>query len=315
MLTVSRRFVRPVLALLSLTFGLGVAEGVATLADGTLEFPTDGRRFSTRAGEHGTNRRGLHERELAEVPPTGVRRFVVLGDSMTWGTGTAAQAWPRLAETHLGPPWESVNLSHYGYDAEQSLATLQTFGWRYGPDAVVFATYGNDLVPTELITVGDAAMPAWVGGDGRGLGRWSLGRRFEGAVRARGFAELENPERDRAALVGLRDAAAAAGVPLFVVVLHPHVLAEPDPIACDRQAGAPDRCAGALARARSQVRMLEELAIPHLDILAALQAGPARSWFGENASDWEHPSPEGHALIGVAVAEWLQPLLPAAPAR
>lgn len=312
---VSRRLLRPLFALLSLSVGLGVAESVATLADGALEFPTDGRRFSTRPGEHGTNRRGLHERELADVPPVGVRRFVVLGDSMTWGTGTAAQAWPRLAETHLGPPWQSVNLSHYGYDAEQSLATLQSLGWRYGPEAVVFATYGNDLVPTELITVGDAAMPAWVGGDGHGLGRWSLGRRFVGALRARGFSEREHPDRYRAALMGLRDAAATAAVPLFVVVLHPHVLAEPDATACGRQAGAPDRCAGALARARIQVRTLEELAIPHLDTLAALHAGPARSWFGENAADWEHPSPEGHAVIGVAVAEWLRPLLPAARAR
>ncbi len=299
----------------SLGVALGGAEALARYADDTLDFPTDGRRFSTRGGTHGTNRSGFLERELPEAPPAGVRRIVVLGDSMTWGTGSAAEAWPRVMEARLGAPWEAVNLSHYGYDAEQSLATLRAIGWRYGPDAVVFGTYGNDLVPTELITVGRSAMPAWVGGpDGPGT-RWSLWRRVEGAWRTRGFEEREAPDRYRAALLALKEATATAGVPLFVVLLVPHVLAEPDLAACEARAGGAARCASALERAERQSRLLDSLSIPYLSTLPALRTGPERAWFAADSSDWEHPSPQGHVVVGEAVADWLGPMLPPAGAR
>ncbi len=296
---------------------LALAELYARHLDDALEFPSDGRRFSTRAGTHGTNRFGLHERDLPDTPPPGVRRIVVLGDSMTWGTASPAEAWPRAVETQLGAPWQTVNLSHYGYDAEQALATLQSFGWRNQPAAVVFGTYANDLVPTELITVGSPAMPAWVGASFLfpGAGRSSLGRRLEGAVRTRYYVEAEDPARFAAAVMAMRDAADAAGVPFFVVLLAPHVLAEPDPERCDAFAGSVGRCAAALELAARQLQMVTQLGVPAFSVVPALQAGPERVWFPADSDDWEHPSPAGHTLIGAAVADWLAALLPVAASR
>ena len=313
----SRRLVRFLSSTVTLVATLALAEAGACHLDGDIQFPRDGRRFSTRPGTHGTNSGGFHERELQEIPLGKARRIVVLGDSMTWGTGEAAEAWPRVLEDHLGPPWEAVNLSHYGYDAEQALATLETFGWRYHPSVVVFGSYQNDLVPSELITVGSAGMPAWVGGSALGelAGLSSLVRRIEGAIRSRGFVEHESEARYERALAAMQDSAKAAGVPLFVVVLVPHVLAEPDPARCELRAGASGRCAMARARTAQQEAMLRQLNLEYFSTLPVLQAGEKRAWFSDNPSDWEHPSPAGHALIGAAVADWLGPRLPDAGAR
>jgi lysophospholipase L1-like esterase len=312
---VSRHRARLTTALVSAIVSLTVAEFVARGADGDLDFPDDGRRFATRGGRHGTNAEGFHDRERAEAPGPGVRRVVVLGDSMTWGTGTAEQAWPRIAESRLGGGWEVLNLSHYGYDAEQALATLGAFGLRYQPDAVVFATYGNDLVPTELITVGDDAVPAWIGRSALGplAGRSSVLRRIEGAVRARGFEAREDVERYRAALAAMRSCAEGAGIPLSVVVLHPHVLADPDLTACDRRAGIDGRCADALRRAGVLTGVAAQLGLPVYDTIDALRAGRERAWFPSGSTDWEHPSPEGHTLLGEAIGDWLKGVLPSEP--
>lgn len=295
------------LALGGLAAALAAAEVLARHHDGSLTFPNDGRRFATRGGEHGTNSQGFHERELPAGPPSGERRVVVLGDSMTWGTGSADQAWPRTLEAALGAPFRAINLSHYGYDAEQSLATLRTFGWRFHPAAVVFATYANDLVPSELITVGEPPLFAWVGDAGtlptRLRQRSSVARLAEGAWRARGFAEVEDPRRYRAALLGMREEAAQHSVPLVVVGLAAHVLAEPDLSRCDARAGAPGRCSDAIARTAREAEIVASVGLPYIDGLAVLRAGPERAWFNAGSADWEHPSPAGHAWLGAALAE------------
>ncbi len=296
---------------------LAAAEALARHHDGTLRFPVDGRRFATAPGEHGANFLGFHERELSDEPPSGERRVVVLGDSMTWGTGSADQAWPRALEAALGPEIRTINLSHYGYDAEQSLATLRTFGWRFRPAAVLFATYANDLVPSELITVGEPPLFAWVGDAGTLptllRERSSLARLAEGAFRARGFTEVEDPERYRAALLAMRDEAALHSVPLVVVGLAAHVLAEPDLSRCDARAGAPGRCAEALERTAREAEIVASVGLPYVDGLAVLRAGPERAWFNAGSTDWEHPSPAGHAWLGAALAEPVREVARLAP--
>lgn len=300
------RIGRLAVATVALVGALAAAEAWARHADGDLVFPRDGRRYATRPGTHGTNSLGLHERELPRDPAPGVRRIVVLGDSMTWGTAGADDTWTRAAEAALGPPWELVNLSHYGYDADQALASLEALGWGYRPELVVYAAYVNDLVPTELITVGDPPMPAWIGPRGNPLRAWSsLARRVEGAVRARGFVEREDADAWAAALAAMRDACAARGVPLQGLGLVPHVLAEPDPARCDAAAGAPGRCAEALDRHARQAAIAGELGVAWFSTLPALRAGPERSWFDAGSADWEHPSPAGHRLLGGEIAALL----------
>lgn len=153
LLRISSRRARIAIVLASSLASLGALEAGLRDHDDEIVFLKAGRRYGIRGGSHGTNALGFHERELAMVPDEGTRRIVVLGDSMTWGTTSPHAAWPRIAETTLGTPWQLVNLSMYGYDAEQSLATLESVGWRYHPERVIFASYMNDLVPTELITV------------------------------------------------------------------------------------------------------------------------------------------------------------------
>ncbi len=300
------------LALAGTLGSLAAAEGLARHHDGALLFPDDGRRYATKGGAHGTNSLGFHERELPLVPPPGVRSVVVLGDSMTWGTTTAEQAWPRVAETALGANWRLVNLSHYGYDAEQSLATLQAFGWAYQPELVVFASYVNDLVPTELITVGEPPLPAWVGLHGAlpaGLRQWSsLARLGEGLVRSFRFSEREAREPFKDVLIRMRDASTERGVALLVLGLGPHVLAEADPVACEALAGGAGRCATARRRLDDQAAIAGEAGVPFEPLIRALQPPPAGGWFPANPEDWEHPSPEGHARIGKAAAELIRGL-------
>lgn len=241
---------------------------------------------------------------------------MVLGDSMTWGTAGPDATWTRAAETALGPSWELVNLSHYGYDAHQALATLDRLGWALHPAQVVYAAYVNDLVPTELITVGDPPMPAWVGPRGNPLRAWSsLARRVEGAVRVRGFTERDDPTAWAAAVATMRDDCAARGVPFWLLGLVPHVLAEPELTPCDAAAGAPGRCATAEARHRLQERLAIGLGVPFVSTVPTWRRGPARSWFPEGSTDWEHPSPAGHAFLGKEVAAMIaaQPEFGAAP--
>ena len=92
------------------------------------------------------------------------KTVLVLGDSMTWGTGPAEEAWPRLAEARLGAGWEVLNFSHYGYDIAQSLAVLRQHGWAYGPDLVVYAAYTNDPIPSRVVEVGGGRV--WVAEEG-----------------------------------------------------------------------------------------------------------------------------------------------------
>lgn len=297
------------MAALAALFALLAAESVARRHAGDLLLVADGRRYATRPGAWGTNARGFHERDLPEAPAPGVRRVVVLGDSMTWGLGGPADAWTRHAEAALGPGWELVNLSHYGYDAAQSAAVLARDGWSHRPDAVVFAAYGNDLVPTRLITVGTPPWPAWVGAEGRLpaalRARSVLARFVEGAVASRSYREVEEPEAFDAALAAMADAARAHGVPLVVVGLAPHVLADPDLAACDGRAGAPGRCAEALARHQRLADRVAAAGLPWWDALPALRASGHPAFFAEGSRDWEHPDPAGHAVIGAAVAPWL----------
>lgn len=257
------------------------------------------RRFTTRPGTGDTNPLGFHERELPFAPPPGERRVVVLGDSIAWGTGPAAEAFPRMAEDRLGAPWRVVSLAHYGYDARQARAVLREIGWKYEPSLVVYATYTNDPIPSRAIEVGGGRV--WVADEGlfpSPVRRMSaLARRLEGAVLARGLGEEPEWEFYDANLAAMAADAASHGVPLAVLGLVPHVLADPDPAACSTRLGVPGRCEAHEAIARRQAESVRSLGLPYRPTLPALRASGETSFYPDDRSDWQHPGPAGHRLL------------------
>lgn len=267
-----------------------------------------GRRFATRPGVGGANSASFHERELPAAPDPNVRRVVVLGDSMTWGTGPAEEAWPRLAEDRLGPPWQILNFSHYGYDVAQARAVLREHVWAYDPDLVIYATYTNDPLPSRIVEVGGG--PVWVGDGGllpSPLRRASaLARRAEGALLARTVDETPDWDFYRRELAAMKADAEAHDTPLIVYGLVPHVLAERDLAACSARLGVPGRCETHAEIAAEQEWIAEELGLPFTSVLPALRQTGKKSLPPPDPTDWQHPGREGHEAIATFVASHLR---------
>lgn len=108
-----------------------------------------------------TNSRGLRERELSPAKPSGTRRVVFLGDSVTFGAGVRDdEPFPRLLEASINGasgaaasagPIETVNTGVVGYNTIQELARLEQVGLEYQPDVVVLVFVVNDLLETFSI--------------------------------------------------------------------------------------------------------------------------------------------------------------------
>ena len=262
-----RRLIAFVLATLVSLTG---AEIALRAHEDTTIFPTDGRGYATRPGTRGTNRRGFLERD--EVPPGAI---AVLGDSMTWGTTTAEEAWPRVAEGMLGRPVS--NYSHYGYDGAKEAATLRAHVWQDAPAMIVYAAYSNDLVPTRLITVGEPPTLAWIGP------ATALGRAILGIWHGRTYRETEEPGSFSAALSDMRAQAAAHDVPFLVFALAPYRL---DPL--------------------DRLRVIEGLCaqVPYASVVPYLRGTPGE-YTSANPADREHPGPRGQALFAAAFVDVL----------
>jgi hypothetical protein len=268
-----RRLIAFVLATLVSLTG---AEIALRAHEGTTIFPADGRGYATRPGTRGTNRRGFLERD--EVPPGAI---AVLGDSMTWGTTTAEEAWPRVAEGMLGRPVS--NYSHYGYDGAKEAATLRAHVWQDAPAMIVYAAYSNDLVPTRLITVGEPPTLAWIGP------ATALGRAILGIWHGRTYRETEDPNSFSAALSDMRAQAAAHDVPFLVFALAPYRLDPLGPL------GPLDR-----------LRVIEALCaqVPYASVVPYLRGTPGE-YASANPADREHPGPRGQALFAAAFVDVL----------
>lgn len=286
--------------LVAIVVGLGAVSGAVELwarqraAD--VQLLDSARRYRTWPGKHGANRDGFHEREPDALPAG--PRVLVLGDSMTWGTGTAEEAWPRVAERARIAAGASactfVNVSTYGYDTAQEAATLRE-ALGLAPAAVVLAAYWNDLLPTRVIQTGAPPLPMWIASDGPRPAAWRL---------VRGLAEAAlRPERlrapDRAAFAqALADIRRIAGArPVQALVLWPQSLAG----GVDACAARTDRatCEEAAALSAELPARIAEAGIPVLDARDALTAPDP------DAPDWQHPGPAGQAQIGAWVAAHL----------
>jgi hypothetical protein len=94
-------------------------------------------RYEGRDGEIiSVNRLGYRGPEHAAAPRPGIRRVVMLGDSVTFGTGVSdGQTFSDRLEAAAA--YEVVNLGVDGYGTDQELIRLESEGFSYQPDDVV----------------------------------------------------------------------------------------------------------------------------------------------------------------------------------
>jgi lysophospholipase L1-like esterase len=104
------------------------------------------------------NSRGLRNPEVAARPEPGVRRVLVLGDSMTFGWGVEEhETYPRVLEQMLnasGRRTEVINAGVGNYNTSQEVAWFIQRGLAYEPQEVILGFYINDAEPTPRKTEG-----------------------------------------------------------------------------------------------------------------------------------------------------------------
>lgn len=93
------------------------------------------------------NADGFRDRSYARPKPAGTARVVVLGDSIVFGTGLAAEeTFAKQLEAHLAPrAIEVLNLGVPGYDVAQEVALLEHVALAYEPDVVLVGYSVNDV--------------------------------------------------------------------------------------------------------------------------------------------------------------------------
>ena len=98
------------------------------------------------------NSRGLRSPEFNVEPTPGVRRLIVLGDSLTFGWGVEEpDTYSRVLERMLngsGRRYEVINAGVGNYNTSQEVAWFAERGLAYKPDEVVLGFYINDAEPT-----------------------------------------------------------------------------------------------------------------------------------------------------------------------
>jgi len=99
-----------------------------------------------------TNSLGLRGGEISREKTPGVRRLLVLGDSMTFGWGAAEEdTYPRRLEHLLnrdGVRYEVINAGVGNYNSAQQVAYFSSRGIALQPDELILGFYINDAEPT-----------------------------------------------------------------------------------------------------------------------------------------------------------------------
>lgn len=97
---------------------------------------------------------GLRDREYAVAKPEGVSRILVLGDSVTFGTGVSRmETFPKRLEQKLrrrGKQVEVINAGVNGYTAYNEVHYYLSEMRKFQPDVVVLAVVLNDAVNPRL---------------------------------------------------------------------------------------------------------------------------------------------------------------------
>ncbi|HJN74076.1 MAG TPA: SGNH/GDSL hydrolase family protein [Myxococcota bacterium] len=245
------------------------------------------------------NAEGFRERDLELDKPERLYRIVVLGDSVTFGSGVRIhEAWPRYAEQVLAEERrvQLVNLAVFSYDAEQIVATLEHRGQRWSPDLVVYAAYTNDHIPTDLLYTETG--PIYVGSDldeqlsGPGflLPHSALARRYFGAKATRQVSlRREQWGGDLGWYRQQLEALHAAAGELFIYALLPHNREHEE-------------------MHRRYLDLYEELGIPHASALPYLAGSGEDDFYiaDRKGDDIAHPNPTGQRVLGWGFADALR---------
>lgn len=119
----------------------------------------DGDFYTLEKGEgyppsEETNVDGLRDATRPEETRPGLRRIVVLGDSVTYGHGVeAAEAFPQVLEQRLRALHRDVevfNMGLPGWSTRQERTAYQRIARKYKPDVVVLAVCLNDLAELQI---------------------------------------------------------------------------------------------------------------------------------------------------------------------
>jgi hypothetical protein len=153
-------FVLTLLALEAAFRLVGVSVGTVQINRATVRRSDNPRlRFELRPGstaraevEYRVNSEGLRGSETTVEKPAGVRRVVVLGDSIAFGYWVSEKdAFPRQLEAMLnspavaGEPVEVLDFGVPGYNLDQEIEALRAKALAFSPDLVVVAFCLNDL--------------------------------------------------------------------------------------------------------------------------------------------------------------------------
>ena len=91
------------------------------------------------------NSLGLRDREYQIPAPPGIRRILVLGDSIVFGVGLEPEQTLSGQLSRLLAPDEAINAGVFGYNLAQEISLLKDVGLRYRPDVVVSCFVHNDI--------------------------------------------------------------------------------------------------------------------------------------------------------------------------
>lgn len=98
------------------------------------------------------NSHKLRDYDYDFVKPAGVKRVLMLGDSLTFGWGVRfEETTAKLLESRLNAKegkWQVINAGVGNYNTSQEVAYFFNKGYRYQPDVVVLNYFVNDAEPT-----------------------------------------------------------------------------------------------------------------------------------------------------------------------
>ena len=118
------------------------------------------------------NEQGFRDPERSVRKPPGVRRVLMLGDSVTWGWGVDdGLRFSDLLDERLGPSIEVLNQAVPGYSTDQQLLSLLRDGFDYEPDVVFLGVVSNDVMEAESTEVYAMPKPRYVRAEG---GAWGI---------------------------------------------------------------------------------------------------------------------------------------------
>lgn len=263
---------------------------------------------------------GMRGPDRAATKPAGVKRILVVGDSVAYGIGVGAEQTfsavleKILATYHPDAPVEVLNSGVAGYNTAQELAFLEQRGFALEPDAIVLAYCPNDVLVTPIVFKDGDRMRFFcpdreIGGfDPLWLERSSLLRLYVAATQGKGLGDEtgrpQGVDHDSAyeALRRLVRAARERGIPVLSIVF-PLLAWEFD--AYD---------AGARRIHDDVAHVLAAERVPTIDLLAAWREIGAKNLrsLELKGGDPLHPNARGHEDVARRVyahlleTDWLK---------